>query len=683
MFLRLVIMDIMLNKMLTSDFMNRTIRFLFYLLFLLTPLLMSSRTTEMFEFNKMIFIYTISILTAMIWIIHYILHRPKLYVPKLLYILLFFLGTQIISTVFSIDTHTSIFGYYGRWNGGLISILSYVVLFFVFIQSFGKKDVLHLLQISIIASTVVILWGIPARFGGDLSCLFFTGQFTNACWTAQFQPALRMFSTLGQPNWLGAYLAAHFFIGLYLFFASFIEHDDPIYTVKGIKERLMRLFHLIMKDKKINWLSYLYAGYLVLNFLGIFFTKSRSSLLALALSMVIGMILLITDTAKPRLKFLYRSVLIIAVLVTSYFVVSITSSSLPTNTPEHLQVTDSFQIRKIVWKGALDLGLQYPLFGTGPETFAYSYYFTRPLAHNLTSEWDFIYNKAHNEYLNYVATTGFVGLAGYILLIGFSIYVISRSKDELRSVSILMAYITILITNFFGFSTSTQQLLLYLLPAVVLATSVAKEEQKSAGIFAKIQAIIVFGLGLLLIWNTWQYYQADRLYKLAQEAEGENDYQAASQYYIKAIHKKYEHVYEDKLSTALAQLAFLTSFGGDKASAPDLISFSRDSNTSALQHSPENLQYWRTKAKNNYIYYQMTGDINDLKRSVDSMRYTTVIAPTDAQSYYMLGLFYSLLDQEVETNEYHQKAVDSVQYALKLRPNFVEAQELLGQITSE
>ncbi|QQS43569.1 O-antigen ligase family protein [Candidatus Roizmanbacteria bacterium] len=673
----------MLNKFQTSDFMNRTIRFLYYLLFLLTPLLMSARTTEMFEFNKIIFIYTISILASTVWIIHYILHRPKLYLPKLLYVLLFFLGTQLLSSFFSIDTHTSLFGYYGRWNGGLLSIASYTALFFVFIQSFGRKDVANLLQTSLMASVVVILWGLPAKFGGDLSCLVFTGEFTNACWTAQFQPALRMFSTLGQPNWLGAYLAVHFFIGLYFLFDTIIENKDPIYTLKGIKERLMRLVHLVFREKRVNWLSYLYGGYLVLNLLAILFTRSRSSLLAVALSMLIGGILLITDQAQSKLRFLYRSILITAVLVTSYFIVSITSSSLPTDTPEHLQVTDSFQIRQVVWKGALELGLRYPLFGTGPETFAYSYYFTRPLEHNLTSEWDFIYNKAHNEFLNYFATTGFIGFAGYLAFIGYAIYTISREKAELRSVSFLMAYITILITNFFGFSTSTQQLFLYLLPAAILAAGTQKDEMKSAGRLAKLQAVAAFGVGLFLLWNTWHYYQADRLYKLAQEAEGENDYQTASQYYIRAIDKKYEHVYEDKLSTALAQLAFLTSFGGDASSAPDLIALSRDSNTSALQHSPDNLQYWRTKAKNNYIYYQMTGDINDLKRSVDSMRYTTVIAPTDAQSYYMLGLFYSLLDQEVETDEYHQKAVESVEYAIKLRPNFIEAQELLGQIKSE
>jgi O-antigen ligase len=63
------------------------------------------------------------------------------------------------------------------------------------------------------------------------------------------------------------------------------------------------------------------------------------------------------------------------------------------------------------------------LFGTGVETFAYAYYFVRPQAHNLTSEWDYLYNKAHNEYLNYFATTGFIGLGTYLLVISTVIIV--------------------------------------------------------------------------------------------------------------------------------------------------------------------------------------------------------------------------------------------------------------------
>ena len=88
--------------------------------------------------------------------------------------------------------------------------------------------------------------------------------------------------------------------------------------------------------------------------------------------------------------------------------------------------TDSGQIRLYVWQGALDIWKAYPLFGTGVETFAFAYYQFRPAEHNLTSEWDYLYNKAHNEYLNYLATTGALGLGSYLLFIGVFIFITLR-----------------------------------------------------------------------------------------------------------------------------------------------------------------------------------------------------------------------------------------------------------------
>jgi len=79
--------------------------------------------------------------------------------------------------------------------------------------------------------------------------------------------------------------------------------------------------------------------------------------------------------------------------------------------------SNSFDIRRVVWQGAVNLGLKNPLFGTGVETFGYSYFIIRPATHNLLSEWEFLYNKAHNEYLNFFANSGFIGLITYLILI--------------------------------------------------------------------------------------------------------------------------------------------------------------------------------------------------------------------------------------------------------------------------
>ena len=68
--------------------------------------------------------------------------------------------------------------------------------------------------------------------------------------------------------------------------------------------------------------------------------------------------------------------------------------------------TDPGKIRLLVWQGAFEAWKNNPIFGTGVETFAFAYYKYKSPAHNLTSEWNFLYNKAHNEFLNYLTTTG-------------------------------------------------------------------------------------------------------------------------------------------------------------------------------------------------------------------------------------------------------------------------------------
>jgi len=136
--------------------------------------------------------------------------------------------------------------------------------------------------------------------------------------------------------------------------------------------------------------------------------------------------------------------------------------------------TESGDIRKIVWTGAFDLFKKYPVFGSGVETFAFAYYQTRPMEHNLTSEWNFLYNKAHNEYLNYLSTTGVLGITTYLSLIFYILYLLNikifKDRENIHINSALLSgFISILITNFFGFSTVGLNVLLFIFPAIFIA----------------------------------------------------------------------------------------------------------------------------------------------------------------------------------------------------------------------
>ena len=119
---------------------------------------------------------------------------------------------------------------------------------------------------------------------------------------------------------------------------------------------------------------------------------------------------------------------------------------------------------------------RYPIFGSGVETFAYSYYRDRPVEHNLLSEWDFLYNKAHNELLNFLATTGVVGLATYLaLFVALLIYLIKLWRTQQLSsqkIALSVALLAMFISNFFGFSTVTTNLLFSIFAAAIVKETV-------------------------------------------------------------------------------------------------------------------------------------------------------------------------------------------------------------------
>src|SRR3990167_4399133 len=117
-----------------SEKLNKLFSFSFYLLFFLTPLAFYWRTSELFEFNKMIVVYIFTVIICSLWIIRMIIEKKLVFVRSILDIpILIFLFSQILSTVFSIDSRTSILGFYSRFHGGFFFSISFFFFFFFFL----------------------------------------------------------------------------------------------------------------------------------------------------------------------------------------------------------------------------------------------------------------------------------------------------------------------------------------------------------------------------------------------------------------------------------------------------------------------------------------------------------------------------------------------------------------------
>ena len=185
----------------------------YYLLFILIPLIWLPNTSELFEFNKLILTYILTALIAGTWAIRMIMEKRIIFKKTLLdWPILLFLLANLASLIFSIDSHTSWFGYYSRWNGGLLSLISYSLLYWAFVSNMDSKSALRTTHYALLASIAVAIYATLEHFGASISCLLTTGQPNVACWVQDVQN--RVFATLGQPNWLAAYIAALIFIPL-------------------------------------------------------------------------------------------------------------------------------------------------------------------------------------------------------------------------------------------------------------------------------------------------------------------------------------------------------------------------------------------------------------------------------------------------------------------------------------
>lgn len=688
---------------------HKVITVSFYILFFLIPIILTPWNYELFEFNKMLLVYALTtiivaaMLTMMITFKKFIFRRSFWDFPLLL-----FLFSQIFAYFFSIDRHTSFWGYYSRFNGGLASLICYLALYWAFVSfsalvanssrhnnldskkslsrqtdllGEGNNDQLFLkncLAALLISALLVSSYGILEHFGID-------AQY----WVQDVRN--RVFSTLGQPNWLAAWLAA-------LIPLTWSLAIKPAIGRERVDHRLNHFFYYLLFS---------------LFYLCLLYTKSKSGLIgtiAAALFFWPAVFFLFrrrTDRLfKPFITFASLFIILTLLAGTPWTPKIADWRSAKTVPPEPaeeaptgLLISESGNIRKVVWKGAIEIWKNYPLFGTGVETFAYSYYWYRPREHNDLSEWDFLYNKAHNEYLNYAATTGTVGLASYLFLIlvflfhGLKDLVKKRERQpatsssllspgtleesKITTAALLSGFISILVTNFFGFSVVPVSLLFFLYPAFAFVVSATDDKPiplPTAGKIAlhqKTAMVLIFLLALILLYSTSEYWRADTKFALAERfLKSDQPAEALDQIRQAVEIRPEEPVYHNHLGLAAADSAALNFLEKKETElVSSLAELAVSSSDRALKTSPYNLNFWKDRAKIGYRLAEI--DNNYYQISLTAMLRASLLAPTDAKVFYNLGIIYTQTGQM-------DKAVAALEKAVNLKPNYETARFTLS-----
>lgn len=628
-----------------SGVFQKIIYWTFAAVLFLVPLVLWPFSSEVFEFNKIVVTYGLTSIILFAWLSKMVIGKKIIFSRTLLDLpLLLFIGTQTISTFLSIDFYTSLFGYYSRFNGGLISTICYSLLYWAYVSNIGSKETKRLLNVFFGSAVLVCFYAVLEHFGIDKNI-----------WVQDVQS--RVFSTLGQPNWLAAWVVALLPLSIALSFER--KTKDPYF-----------------------W-AYLLIS--ILLFWTLIFTKSRSGFLAFLTATGVfwlGQIYV----HRSKLGFLLKRFFVFNLLFLSICLISGTqwtpSLYAYLNHPETKTVkaepgtsletggTESGIIRKIVWKGAYDVFKNFPVVGTGVETFAYSYYLFRPIEHNITSEWDYIYNKAHNEFLNMAANTGMLGLGSYLLLIVSIVYLLIKTNSENKSINtaLLAGFVSLSVSNFFGFSVVPTQLQFFLFPAFAVTYFANHKKERISENTEGWQTMTTFALGAMCVVSLYlisTYWYADILY-----AEGKAENSAtrpdlalpnlAEAYNL----QPYQAIYLSEISASYATLAMAYSEDKQSTEAGKYVALAEGSIQKSVNMAPSNINIRRQQF--GVLVRLATVDENYLVNARNSLVETIKMAPNDPKLYFNLGV----ADANLGQSEF---ALKDFEKSIELKPNYADA----------
>jgi O-antigen ligase len=464
---------------------QKAIRFGLPAIVLLLPLLVNPFGARFYEVPKVAFLRFTVLLLLTAWLVDRINLRGsmagslrKLLSRPLVFPALLFAFAHVLSTITSVAPSLSFWGSYIRVYG-TYNVLCYATFFFLIILNLRtRRQLERLITVALLASLVVALYGVLQRSGIDP--LFPGKDYSN-----------RVISTMGNPIFLGAYLI----MTIPLAFGRLLV---SLRTLLGrgqlVSSRRSMLLEVIG-----------YSSLLLLQLMGLLYTKARGPWFGLLGGALLFAVLV-------GLRYGMKKLLLITIAVSTVLIALLIALNLP-NTPlesftespylSRLVFSDNLAagtgtgwVRLFIWQGTLellrsrpDIGFTpnplkplRPLIGYGPETMEIVFHQVYPPGLAYVEQREAIADRAHNELLDLVVTTGVLGLLAFLLLMGcffyYGISLLRRTRSFNTQIS-LIALLSAMFAHFveaqFGILLPSAELLLWLYLAQVSVMHVTKD----------------------------------------------------------------------------------------------------------------------------------------------------------------------------------------------------------------
>ncbi|MCF7907246.1 O-antigen ligase family protein [Patescibacteria group bacterium] len=353
-------------------------------------------------------------------------NKIKKIIPAFLFILI--LG---IATLFSQSFNYSWWGSYSRKMGYLTWLHFFVFFLILFFKVKNRKQIQRIFKAILFSSLIIIIYGF---------CQFTGFDFVE--WGEPPSQTFRIFSTIGQPNFLGSWLLLSLPIIVYFFICSLFKLKKDRGFKQQIKTGLITglffsaIFSLTLTQSRGAWVGLFFAFFffsIIYNFLQ---NQKRLAWLLLILFSIVLVFGAYVNLSPYQLR----------KGNSDFFLLSRLQGFI------NLKDSATAQTRIDDWRSSGDLIKQRPWLGYGPETqlLLFPQYYLPESA--LLEKINTFTDRAHNDFLDTLLTSGIFGLISYLFLIGFVFWQglkhLFKKKFELS--------LLLLLTGIFGYLISLQ-----------------------------------------------------------------------------------------------------------------------------------------------------------------------------------------------------------------------------------
>ncbi|MDD3007062.1 MAG: tetratricopeptide repeat protein, partial [Candidatus Pacebacteria bacterium] len=430
------------------NILDRIIEFGIYLLVFLMPVFVLSFSAGTYELDKTFLLTIFSGALLLLWMINsafvkkrFVIAKSKITVPFFALILI-----MAISGFLGVDKISSFLGYYGNFSDSVLFFFDLFVFYFIatsLMAERGASRIISGIVDSTLFSSLAVTLLILSRYL-DMNIFFYS-------------EAAQVSSTVSADGIiLAIYLVGIIFVAFYDFFSS--RRYAALKKIIDSAVILSSIFTLLLIGWSLVWVV-LFALVLIAVVSGMMSSEKKSydtgSKILLA-SFLLAMAIILASS----LNFGYRDeqqLLLGDSSISSYLQeITATSGVAPVESPMANEIAvQSFQSE--------------PLLGSGVGTYYYDFLKYKKADFNYDDNWTLRSNKAYNEFLEKVSTTGVLGTVAYVIMMLAAGYVaFGAVRKQKRNAFLLAAILSLFI---FQFAYADSAVLKFLLAVLLIVIS--------------------------------------------------------------------------------------------------------------------------------------------------------------------------------------------------------------------